>query len=227
MMKFKEFDDMMRRVKLVSPGDHEQFAVDVIVKVAQAGGVEPIPAGYFIVMADGKVPAPTPAPTPQPTASGFRFGAASLAEQKGVHPILLKVANRAIEITTQDFIFFDGVRSYKEQQANIAKGVSKTLDSKHLPQADGFGHAMDLVPYIDGRAQWDWDGCYRVAMAVDQAATEQGVARLIRWGGAWDRTLDKFGGDQVAYAVEVQKYKSRHPGPDFLDGPHFELVGVK
>ena len=156
----------------------------------------------------------------------YRFGMGSIKEQAGVHPILLAVANRAIQITTQDMVFYDGVRTLKEQTANVKKGVSKTMLSKHLPQKDGYSHAMDLVPYINGKPTWDWEGCYRIALAVDQAATEQEVAHLITWGGAWDRRLSDFGGDVTAYKREVEAYAARHPGKDFLDGPHFELTGV-
>lgn len=156
----------------------------------------------------------------------YKFGMGSLKEQEGVHPILLAVANRAIQITTQDMVFYDGVRTLKEQTANVKKGVSKTMNSKHLPQKDGYSHAMDLVPYINGKPTWDWEGCYRIALAVDQAATEQEVAHLITWGGAWDRRLSDFGGDVTAYKREVEAYAARHPGKDFIDGPHFELTGV-
>jgi len=130
-----------------------------------------------------------------------------------------------LELSTQDFVFYDGVRTHKEQQANVAKGVSKTLASKHLPQSDGLSHAMDLVPWINGRLQWDWEGCYRIAMAVDLAATEQGVASRIRWGGAWDRSLADFGSDEswTAYKAETEAYVKRS-GKSFLDGPHFELI---
>lgn len=156
----------------------------------------------------------------------YRFGTGSKNEMKGVHPILVAVANRAIQITQQDMVFYDGVRTLKEQAANLRNGTTRTMNSKHLPQKDGYGHAMDLVPYINGSPKWDWDGCYKIACAVDAAATEQGVAHLIRWGGAWDRTLADFGGDPEAYRKEVELYRNRHAGKDFIDGPHFELVGV-
>jgi len=58
---------------------------------------------------------------------------------------------------------------------------------------------------------------------MDQAATELGIAHLITWGGAWDRKLSDFGGNERAYQAEVEAYKIRHPGKDFIDGPHFEI----
>lgn len=172
-------------------------------------------------------PAPeTPPLQPSLPVSGFVLGSKSKRELEGVHPILVKVVHRAIELTTQDFTVFDGVRTEAQQRNHVNQGTSKTMNSKHLRQRDGYAHAVDLVPWIKGLPKWDWEGCYKIAYAVDQAATEQGVAHLIRWGGAWDRTLDKFGGDPGAYAREVVAYANRNPGKDFLDGPHFELVGV-
>lgn len=167
----------------------------------------------------------SPAPVAQNTASasakvsGFRFGKGSEKELVGVHETLVKVTRRALELCDIDFVVFDGIRTYKEQQQHVRNGTSKTMASKHLD-----GLAVDLVPYIGGKPTWDWNGCYRIALAMDSAATELGVANRIRWGGAWDRTLADFGGDSTAYKAEVDAYVSRHPGPDFIDGPHFEWL---
>lgn len=153
---------------------------------------------------------------------GYRLGISSQKQMVGVHPGLVAVANRAIVITTQDFTVYEGLRTKERQHVLVAQGFSKTLDSMHIPQADGFGHALDLVPWIQGHPVWDWNGCYKVALAMDQAATELGSANHIRWGGAWDRRLSDFGGNLQAYKDEVAAYQKRHAGPDFLDGPHFE-----
>lgn len=158
------------------------------------------------------------------TESGFKLGAQSIANRNRLHPQMARVVNRAIEITTQDFIIFETLRTLDQQKAMVRKGTSRTMHSKHLKQPDGFAHAMDLVPWIGGKAVWDWEGCYRIACAVDAAATEIGVADRIRWGGAWDRTLADFGNDPESYRAEVQAYMARHPGPDFIDGPHYEWV---
>lgn len=151
--------------------------------------------------------------------SGFVFGKSSLKELEGVKTELVLLARRALELTTQDFCVYDGLRTAKEQAAHVKAGTSKTMQSKHLQ-----GLAIDLVPWINGKPTWDWDGCYKIACAVDAAATEQGIAHKIRWGGAWDRTLADFGGDVSLYKKEVEAYAARHPGKDFIDGPHFEWV---
>lgn len=149
--------------------------------------------------------------------SGFKFGAASLKELEGVKVELVLCVRRALELSTQDFCVYDGLRTAKEQAAHVKNGTSKTMQSKHLQ-----GLAVDLVPWINGGPKWDWDGCYKIAWAMDQAATEQGIAHKIRWGGAWDRRLSDYGNDAQAYVNEVRDYTQRHEGKDFIDGPHFE-----
>lgn len=166
------------------------------------------------------LPPPTPI-IPVPT-GGFVLGKGSLDRMKGVHAKLSEVVLLAIKLTQQDFTVYEGLRTLERQKKLVAQGFSKTLNSMHLPQKDGKGHAYDLVPWIDGHPVWDWTGCYKIAFAMDQAATQLGVAGNIRWGGAWDRTLADFGGDVAAYKKETELYCARHPGKDFIDGPHFE-----
>jgi peptidoglycan LD-endopeptidase CwlK len=147
----------------------------------------------------------------------YVLGKQSLENLKGVHKPLADLVREAIKITTQDFSVNEGLRSLAQQKLNVKNGVSQTLNSYHLT-----GFAVDLVPYINGKKVWDWEGCYKIAMAMDEAATKAGVARNIRWGGAWDKRLSDFGGNVDEYKKAVQAYQVRHPGPDFLDGPHFE-----
>lgn len=153
----------------------------------------------------------------------YQLGMKSKNKLIGVHPTLVKVVNRTIELTTQDFMVHDGVRTLEFQRKLVARGASKTLKSMHLPQADGFGHAVDLVPYIQGQPRWEWGPIYQVALAFDQAASELGVADKIVWGGVWDRTLASYGGSAASMEKAVQEYCKRHPGPDFIDGPHYQL----
>jgi peptidoglycan L-alanyl-D-glutamate endopeptidase CwlK len=152
----------------------------------------------------------------------FALGKSSEANLIGVIPSLEAVVHLAITLSTQDFTVYEGLRSLAQQRINIQKGVSQTLDSMHLRQSDGFGHAVDLVPWIDGHPVWDWDGCYKIALAMDLAATRLNCAQHIRWGGAWDKTLADFGGNESAYKDQTVLYAARHAGKDFLDGPHFE-----
>lgn len=171
--------------------------------------------------AAGGTGAPTAA-SPAPSGSGFSPSPTSLKRLDGVHDALRRVVLRAYEISTQAFVVQEGVRSLETQRKYVAQGVSKTLDSKHLIQADGFGHAVDLVPWINDQPRWEWPPIYKIAAAVNQAAREQRTR--IRWGGVWDRALNDLPVDADALKREVEAYCVRHPGPDFLDGPHYELA---
>lgn len=154
----------------------------------------------------------------------FQLGKASLRELATVHPDLQQVVRRAIVLSAVDFTVYDGARTEAEQRENVRRGVSKTMKSNHLVKADGWGHAVDLVPWVDGRPEWKWPLIYEIAPAMRRAADEYGVR--LRWGGVWDKRLDAYPCGNAKEAEEaVREYCARHPGPDFIDGPHFELVG--
>lgn len=126
--------------------------------------------------------------------SGFKLGARSLERLQGVHPDLVKVVKRALELTEYDFSVIEGVRSIETQRAYVEKGVSKTMNSRHLT-----GHAVDLYPV--GRPT-PWDRCHNVAAAMLAAAKELGIH--VRWGGDFNEN-------------------GRSDDESFYDGPHFEL----
>lgn len=149
----------------------------------------------------------------------FVLGARSLANLEGVHPDLVAVVKRAIEITTQDFTVFDGLRTVAEQEQMVKSGASQTMNSKHLRQPDGYGHAVDLVPWINGKPRWEWPAIYPIAEAMQTAANELGVA--ITWGGCWCTLAPG-----KAPEVMVQEYVTRRIKQGrkaFVDGPHYQL----
>lgn len=155
----------------------------------------------------------------------YSLGAKSRAELKGVHPDLIRVVERAIEITTQDFSVHDGLRTEAEQREYVRTGASKTMNSMHRTQADGYGHAVDLVPFINGKLRWEWPAIYPIAAAVWQASRELGVP--IRWGGPWADMATIKTGTPAAMKQAVDAYAAarRRAGKSaFLDGPHFELA---
>lgn len=102
----------------------------------------------------------------------------------GVHQDLVKVVERAIEITEIDFAVLEGVRSKTRQEHLVKAGASQTMRSRHLT-----GHAVDLGAYVAGSVRWDWPLYHKLAVAVKQAAAELQVP--IEWGGDW--TLFKDG----------------------------------
>lgn len=146
------------------------------------------------------------------------LGAKSDRALVGVHPDLVAVVRRAIQVTPVDFSVIEGVRTAARQSELVQSGASLTRDSRHLT-----GHAVDLAAYVGGRLSWDWPLYYRIASAVRQAANEEQVP--IRWGGVWDRHLEDL--DGLDLAGEVAEYVSRRKAAGlrvFIDGPHFELA---
>lgn len=113
----------------------------------------------------------------------FRLGSRSLKNLEGVHPDLVKVVQRAIQITKQDFAVIEGLRTLERQKELLAKGVSKTLRSRHLT-----GHAVDIVPWVDGSVSWDWKFYTEIRNAMVAAAAELKVG--LEWGGNWTTFKD-------------------------------------
>jgi peptidoglycan L-alanyl-D-glutamate endopeptidase CwlK len=137
----------------------------------------------------------------------YALGPQSRARLKGVHPDLVKVVERAIELTDQDFMVLEGVRTPARQKELYAQGrtapgpkVTWTLNSNHFVNPKtGFGHAVDLVPFP---VDWSHAKLGVVSKAMFAASWELGIP--IRWGADWDRDG-----------------KPREKGES--DSPHFEL----
>lgn len=117
-----------------------------------------------------------------------KFSTASLnVLNNRVHPKLVALANEAIQHF--DFSVLGGVRTLEQQRRNVAQGLSKTLDSKHLPQSDGLSHALDLAPWPQ---RWD-EASYRDELLyfggfVKGLAAARGIA--LRYGGDFNRNND-------------------------------------
>jgi peptidoglycan L-alanyl-D-glutamate endopeptidase CwlK len=123
----------------------------------------------------------------------FKLGSRSLANLRGVHPDLVAVVKRAIELTPIDFTVTEGLRT-KERQAQLLKaGASKTMNSRHIT-----GHAVDLAAWVDG-IRWDWPLYAKIAIAMKTAASELGIP--IIWGGDW-RTFK----DGPHFELDRRKY---------------------
>ncbi len=150
----------------------------------------------------------------------FVLSKLSLSRLEGVNPELVQVVKRAIEITPQDFMVVEGVRTKEQCYINYGKGrtweqctakgvpakyaqpklakvtwLNNPLSSKHVT-----GKAVDLVPY-----PVDWNDLSKfdqMAQAMFAAAKELGVS--IRWGADWDNDGN---------------YREKGE----YDSPHFEL----
>lgn len=111
---------------------------------------------------------------------------------------LQKVIRKSFEKMPFDItVLASTVRTVEEQKANIAKGVSWTMKSKHLT-----GEAIDMAPY-----PVDWNNLDRfvqMAEVVFEASKELGIP--VKWGGTWSTSTEGW--------KQNKKF----------DGPHFELV---
>jgi peptidoglycan L-alanyl-D-glutamate endopeptidase CwlK len=110
----------------------------------------------------------------------YQLGVRSKQKLEGVHPDLVAVVKRAIQISEQDFSVGEGLRSLSRQKELVNTGKSTTMNSRHLT-----GHAVDLFPYP---ISWDWEYYYPIADAMKQAAEELGVD--VEWGGDWESFKD-------------------------------------
>lgn len=112
----------------------------------------------------------------------------------GVHPKLVSVVRRAADVSDIEFMVIEGLRTIDRQKQLVAKGASKTMNSKHIT-----GHAVDLAPMVDGEIRWDWPLFHKLAPIIKQAAKDMGVN--IVWGGDWRSFADgpHWEIDPVAY----------------------------
>lgn len=102
-------------------------------------------------------------------------------------PLAFELLARCVERGIAVMIV-DTLRTRQEQEAYIARGVSWTLNSRHLT-----GDAIDICPYsqwqLHGDDKLQWDGRDPVWTTLGQIGEAVGM----RWGGRWkQRDLGHF-----------------------------------
>ena len=113
----------------------------------------------------------------------YKLSQKSLDRLNGVHPDLVKVVKRAIELTPVDFRITEGLRTKERQAYLFKKGASKTMRSRHLT-----GHAIDFVALPGNVVSWDFPLYTQISEAFKKAASELNVP--IIWGGDWKSLRD-------------------------------------
>lgn len=120
----------------------------------------------------------------------FKFSSQSTQKLQGVHPDLVRVMNRALQLSPYDFRITHGVRTQAEQDALYAQGrtkpgkiVTNTRSSRHIG-----GFAVDIAVLINGQVTWELKHYAEVAVAVKKAAQELNIP--IIWGGNWKTPVD-------------------------------------
>lgn len=122
-------------------------------------------------------------PAPAAAENGFSLTTRDEERLTGVHDDLTRVIRRTAETSPLPLTVLEGLRSRDRQRQLVARGASRTMNSRHLT-----GHAVDIAPLDDGKVSWDWPLYHKLAPAVKAAAAELGVA--IEWGGDWQRFKD-------------------------------------
>ena len=109
----------------------------------------------------------------------FSFSHRSEENLRGVHPDLVKVVRRALDLSSIDFMVIEGKRNEARQRQLVAGGKSQTMSSRHLTE-----HAVDCAPLVNRQIPWnDWSKFNQLAVAIKQAAKELNVD--VEWGGDW------------------------------------------
>ncbi len=102
---------------------------------------------------------------------------------QAAHPDLRKVIERAAALSDMDFTVLEVLRTVARQRELVARGASRTMNSRHLPGPDGLSRAVDIAPLDGGQVSWAWPQYHRLAPIIKQAAKDVGVP--IEWGGDW------------------------------------------
>ena len=103
----------------------------------------------------------------------FKLSNRSKKKLEGVHPDMVAVVERAIELTKVDFGVTYGVRTVEEQEKLVASGRSQTMKSKHLIQDSGYSHAVDVVAYDGSNVIWELNVYDDICDAFKKAALER------------------------------------------------------
>lgn len=128
-----------------------------------------------------------------------KFGEASLQQLATCDVRLKRLFLDVIEVW--DCQVLEGKRSEAQQRINVANGVSKTMQSKHVYPIDGPSLAVDVAPYP---VKWnDLPRFYAFGGFVVGTARKLGIQ--VRWGGDWNSNRE-FSDQQ------------------FNDLPHFEIA---
>ena len=118
----------------------------------------------------------------------YQFGKASRERLDKAHPDLQRVFELAIQRSKYDFSITSVLRTKEQQRALVDNGMSTTMKSRHMEDANGVSHAVDIVAYVNGKGSYDEAYLRKIAQAIFDAAFELGIH--INWGGHWSSFVD-------------------------------------
>jgi peptidoglycan L-alanyl-D-glutamate endopeptidase CwlK len=142
---------------------------------------------------------------------GYKFSKSSKLKLKTCHKDLQLIMNTAIELSDIDFGIAEGYRSSEKQLQYFNEGKSKidgiSRKGKHNYQPS---LAVDVYPFINGKAKWDNETLSYLAGFIagiaEMLLKDWKISHKIRWGGNWDAD------GEILY------------DQSFDDRPHFELI---
>lgn len=111
-------------------------------------------------------------------------------------------------IKSFDCSIIGGIRTLEQQREFVKQGLSKTMNSKHLPGPNGKALAVDVAPWPQA-----WESKYYrdnlLVFAGYVLAVAHSLNIKIRWGGDW---------------TQNQSRKEEVEGKMLEDLDHFELA---
>lgn len=140
----------------------------------------------------------------------FKLSKNSLSKLEGVHPKLVELTYEAIKVSPIDFSVVQGLRTKAHQEALYAQGrkslnevnflrkkaqlapitekenekvVTWTLNSNHIEKSDGYGWAIDIAAFVDGKITWDTNYYPPIINAFRATAKRMGLK--IKCGIDW------------------------------------------
>ena len=136
----------------------------------------------------------------------YTFGERSIKQLAKVHPTFVEILKTALASPKcpWDITITDGARTLAEQRKLYAQGRTtpgnivtwtKPENSKHLIQADGYGHAVDFIvcgysdfsgnykKFTTSKDIYKRDRLKEFAKHVIETARQMGYK--VEWGGSW------------------------------------------
>jgi len=126
---------------------------------------------------------PRPSIPAAPTRKAFVFGRTSEKHLAQSDPAIARVHRTGLKLSPIDFALIDSLREVETQRENIRKGVSWTMETRHLERP--LAKAIDHVPIVNGHEDWSWEAFEQTTNALKEAARLEGVpcTHGIDWEG--------------------------------------------
>jgi peptidoglycan L-alanyl-D-glutamate endopeptidase CwlK len=123
----------------------------------------------------------------------YALSVSSKRHRAGVDERLIRISDRAIEITLIDFGHGrDSGKRLPSRQNELYRDEKSHCDGYINQSYHQTGRALDFYAFIDGKSSWEREHLAMVACAFLQAASELKIK--IKWGGLWRSKSHQFYG---------------------------------